>query len=145
MAFIPIKEYGERHGVAAPIMRQRCQRGAFKTARKIGSSWFVDEDEEFVDHRKTLKDGSGPARKIVDSRFPVSWSDEFSGYWPEVKLCSKCAGVIRPRWLDLKLEEWDLLGISYSEQRTTIQYVLRKIYCPRCARRQIEAFDKRHE
>lgn len=146
MALIPIKEYGEMHGVSHGVMRQRCDRGCLKSARKIGNAWFVDEDEAFVDHRKTPEGGSGgPARRLVDSRFPVSWADEFGGYWPEVKVCSKCMDVIRPRWLDLQLEGWDLMDVPYPVMRIRIEAVLKKIYCERCAARVLDAFDKKYE
>lgn len=146
MALIPIKEYGERHGVSHGIMRQRCDRGSFKSARKIGNSWFIDENEEFVDHRKTPKSGGGgPARRLVDSRFPPNWADEFGGYWPEIKVCSHCVDAIRPRWLDLQLEGWDLMDVPYSERREQIKTVLNKIYCERCAARILDGFDKKYE
>lgn len=142
---IPIKEYGEKHGVSHEIMRQRCGRGSFKTARKMGGSWFVDENEEFVDHRRTPSGSGGPARKMLDNRFPVSWADEFDGYWPEVKVCGKCAEVVRPKWLDIQLEGWDLMDVPYPVMRIRIETVLKKIYCERCAARILDAFDRKYE
>jgi hypothetical protein len=39
------------HGKAVSTMRQRAQRGSFKTAKKIGNSWTIDSAEPLVDHR----------------------------------------------------------------------------------------------
>jgi len=146
MALVPIREYGEKHGVSQVLMRQRCQRGAFKTARKLGTDWFVDDEEEFTDHRKTPENGiGGPGRRLIDARFRPSWADEFGSFWPDVKVCSGCVNAIRPKWLDLKLEGWDLMDVPYEEQRPVIQKVLEKSLCERCAERVLEAFDRMHE
>ena len=51
MAEITIKEYAERHGLNHSSLRHRCERGGYKTARKLGRDWVIDEDEVFVDRR----------------------------------------------------------------------------------------------
>ena len=48
---IPIAEYAKLHGKAVYTVRQKCQRGGFQTARKIGRDWFIDRDEPYTDHR----------------------------------------------------------------------------------------------
>lgn len=53
---IPLKQFALEHGITPDTARQRAIRGAYKTAVKIGYSWFISADEEQVDHR--LKDGS---------------------------------------------------------------------------------------
>ncbi len=51
MQMIPLKEYAEMHGKELSTVRQKAQRGGFKTARKIGRDWFIDKDEEYLDLR----------------------------------------------------------------------------------------------
>lgn len=51
MGMIPLKEYAERLGKNPVIVCQKAIRGGFKTARKIGRDWFIDEDESYVDNR----------------------------------------------------------------------------------------------
>lgn len=48
---ISIEDYAVAHGKAVSTMRQRAQRGSFKTAKKIGNSWTIDSNEPLVDHR----------------------------------------------------------------------------------------------
>ena len=48
---ITIKEYAERHGLQHSSVRHRCERGCYKTARKLGRDWVIDEDEVFLDRR----------------------------------------------------------------------------------------------
>lgn len=49
---ISIAEYAEMHGRLPDTVRQKCQRGGFKTARKIGRDWFIDKDEPYSDLRR---------------------------------------------------------------------------------------------
>lgn len=49
---ISLGEWAHIHGIDPATARQRAGRGAFKTARKIGRNWLIDEDEQLVDHRK---------------------------------------------------------------------------------------------
>lgn len=51
---ITLKEYAERHGRALATVRQKAYRGGFKTARRVGRDWFIDEDEPLVDNRRKL-------------------------------------------------------------------------------------------
>ncbi len=51
MALISIKEYAERNGLLHDNVRHKCQRGSYKTARKIGRDWLIDEKEPDKDHR----------------------------------------------------------------------------------------------
>ena len=48
---ITLKEYCLRHNKNHCTARQRCGRGAFKTAQKIGRDWFIEEDEPWIDNR----------------------------------------------------------------------------------------------
>lgn len=51
MAMITLKEYAIRHERNPVVMRQKAQRGGFKTAVKFGRDWIIDEDEPLVDNR----------------------------------------------------------------------------------------------
>ena len=48
---ISIAEYAVIHGVMQDTIKKRCQRGTFKTARKIGKFWVIDKNEPYIDHR----------------------------------------------------------------------------------------------
>ena len=51
MALITIKEYAERNGLRHDNVRHKCQRGSYRTARKIGRDWLIDENEPDSDRR----------------------------------------------------------------------------------------------
>lgn len=51
MALITLKEYALRHGRDPVVMRQKAIRGGFKTTRKMGRDWFIEEDEPLIDGR----------------------------------------------------------------------------------------------
>mgnify|MGYP000917328233 CR=1 FL=1 len=48
---ISIAEYAKIHEVTSDAIKKRCQRGTFKTARKIGRNWVIDKNEPYVDNR----------------------------------------------------------------------------------------------
>ena len=60
---ISLSEYAEAHGRDPATARQMAGRGDFKTARKIGRNWVIDDAEPWPDRR--LKSG-----KYVDWRKP---------------------------------------------------------------------------
>jgi len=49
---ISIVEYAQKHGKEASTVRQKAERGGFKTARKIGRNWIIDSEEPYEDLRK---------------------------------------------------------------------------------------------
>jgi hypothetical protein len=51
MAMIPLKEYAQRHGKHPANAAQKAARGTFRTARKIGRFWIIDENEPYDDAR----------------------------------------------------------------------------------------------
>lgn len=55
MELIPLKEWAKAHNMTPVTARQRAQRGAFETARKVGRDWLIDKDEPYVDHRRKQK------------------------------------------------------------------------------------------
>ena len=52
MALISLVEWAERNGIAPVSARQKAQRGGFKTARKIGRNWVIDDAEGRTDLRR---------------------------------------------------------------------------------------------
>jgi len=52
MKLIAIADYAAKHGIKADTVRQKCLRGGFYSAQKIGKIWAIDEDEPFLDLRK---------------------------------------------------------------------------------------------
>lgn len=50
---ISITEYAKTHGRNRCTVQQKCIRGGFKTARKIGRNWVIDSDEPYSDNRIT--------------------------------------------------------------------------------------------
>ena len=48
---IPLKDYAEHLGKNPQVVYQKAVRGTFRTARKIGRQWFIDENEPYQDAR----------------------------------------------------------------------------------------------
>lgn len=48
---IPLTVYAQRHGKDPATARQMALRGGFKTARKIGRDWLIDDREPYPDRR----------------------------------------------------------------------------------------------
>lgn len=48
---IPLKEWAELNNLSPVSIRQKCARGSFDTAVKIGRDWFIDKDEPNPDRR----------------------------------------------------------------------------------------------
>lgn len=48
---IKLGDYARRLGKRPETANMRAQRGAFKTAVKVGSRWYIDPDEPWVDNR----------------------------------------------------------------------------------------------
>lgn len=55
MAMILLREYAKKHGKTANALRIKAERGNFKTAKKYGRDWFIDENEPLVDLRYSKK------------------------------------------------------------------------------------------
>lgn len=56
---ISLAEYAEKNGRKHSSARCMAIRGSFKTARKIGRNWVIEESEPWPDHR--YKSGFPPA------------------------------------------------------------------------------------
>ena len=52
MAQIPLREYAKRHGVSYPSVLQKIRRGNLN-AKKVGSTWLIDEFEPYIDRRRS--------------------------------------------------------------------------------------------
>lgn len=50
--YITLKEWAEKNGITPDTARQRANRGAFQTAKKIGNLWVISKDEQLIDHRR---------------------------------------------------------------------------------------------
>ena len=53
---ISLAEYAEKRGKSQVTARQTAQRGAFKTAQKIGRNWVIDSEEPWPEDKR-LKSG----------------------------------------------------------------------------------------
>ena len=53
---ISLAEYAEKYGKSQVTARQTAQRGAFKTAQKIGRNWVIDSEEPWPEDKR-LKSG----------------------------------------------------------------------------------------
>lgn len=49
--YVSSAEYAALHGLSHETVKKRCQRGSFKTARKIGRNWVIDKNESCNDKR----------------------------------------------------------------------------------------------
>ena len=49
---ISLVEYAKIHGRDPATARQMALRGGFKTARKIGRNWVIEDSEPYPDRRK---------------------------------------------------------------------------------------------
>lgn len=60
---ISLAEYARLNGIDPATVRQRVNRGAYRSARKIGRNWVIDKNEPHVDHRirsgKHVKENTG--------------------------------------------------------------------------------------
>lgn len=49
---ISLAEYAKKNKRDPATVRQMVLRGGFKTAKKIGRNWCIEDDEPYPDHRK---------------------------------------------------------------------------------------------
>ncbi len=63
MAIILLNDYAKNHGKNPVVVTQKAERGTFRTAKKIGRQWFIDEDEPYIDARVTSGRYVGKPRK----------------------------------------------------------------------------------
>ena len=53
-ALVPISVYAKMHGLDPSTVRQKCLRGGWKTAVKVGTIWLISPDEPHEDLRKKV-------------------------------------------------------------------------------------------
>lgn len=61
---VSLAEYARLNGIDPATVRQRVNRGAYRSARKIGRNWVIDKNEPHVDHR--FKAGKGSNGNATD-------------------------------------------------------------------------------
>ena len=90
-ARVPDNRKQSRHSRAAATVRQKAIRGGFKTARRVGRDWLIDEDEPYIDERFAtpstppdlwLLTNGRHSRTISDAGAVKIGSDEFSALIP---------------------------------------------------------------
>lgn len=64
MMLISITEYAKVHSRDPATVRQKCLRGGFRTARKIGRNWVIESSESYIDER--IKKGGPPNAERPD-------------------------------------------------------------------------------
>jgi len=50
---ISFADYAKMHNIHQDTVRQKCLRGGFKTAQKIGRNWVINSEEPYSDNRIT--------------------------------------------------------------------------------------------
>lgn len=74
---ISLVEYAARHDRTACAARRMAMRGSFKTARKIGRNWVIEDTEPWPDRR--VKSGKYIKKKeddVLESPDPGTVSKE---------------------------------------------------------------------
>ena len=66
---IPIAEYAEIHVASRYSAIQKCKRGGFTSAKKMGRNWYIDEDEPYLDLRFPLDPPREKVRELEDDPF----------------------------------------------------------------------------
>ena len=67
MAQIPLRKYAEQHGVSYTTVLQKIRRGNLN-AKKVGSTWLIDEFEPYIDRRKSGYNQTFLQRRAVRER-----------------------------------------------------------------------------
>ena len=62
MAYVTIKQYAALYGLQHDSVRHKCLRGGYKTARKMGRDWLIDDNEKPRDLRYRKAGGEECAR-----------------------------------------------------------------------------------
>ena len=101
---IPLAEYARNLGKNPDNARQLANRGAFKTAQKIGRDWMVDPAEKWPDRRLKSKDvftrEGAKALTAEERRFylKVEQAKEYSGWRNYPSTCSAIFENIPEEW-----------------------------------------------
>lgn len=52
MDYISLNEYAKLNNKEISVVRKKCEKGHFITAKKIGRNWIIEKNEPYTDHRK---------------------------------------------------------------------------------------------
>lgn len=52
MGMIPLMQYAKKHKKDPCVVRRRVQANRFRTARKYGAHWFIDENESYPPEKR---------------------------------------------------------------------------------------------
>ena len=102
---ISLVEYAQRNGKEASTVRQKALRGGFKTARKIGRNWVIDEDEPYCDNRLRAEDIFTPEADTLDDSereliLKYEQAKEDSGWRRYPDICNAIFSNIPDDWYD---------------------------------------------
>ena len=101
---IPLTEYARNLGKSPDNARQLANRGAFKTAKKVGRDWMVNPSEKWPDRRLKSKDvftkEGAEALTAEERRFylKVEQAKEYSGWRNYPSTCSAIFENIPEEW-----------------------------------------------
>ena len=140
MSFISIAEYAQLHGRNPRTVQQKCIRGGFKTAKKIGRNWVIDSEEPYGDNRRGPKTSLG-------TRICRQCGKTFQGgprawYCPECREERKKEAGRRHKRIGTQRP----LGSVDHCVKCGKEYVVtaaRQKYCPDCAAKAIAEVDRR--
>lgn len=89
---ISLAQWAASAGITPETARQRAKRGAFKTAKKIGRNWVIDEDETLIDHRtkeaQMQQDEIIPSEEDLKKQYAIKVLDELCSRME--KYCDSC-------------------------------------------------------
>ena len=63
MTRIPLTKYAEIHKKDPSSVRKKARMGHFKTAKKDGRDWFIDDKEPYIDKRSEFAIALNKKRK----------------------------------------------------------------------------------
>lgn len=137
---ISIAEYAQLHDRNPYTVQQKCARGGFKTAKKIGRNWVIDSEEPYGDNRRGPKTSLG-------TRVCRQCGNKFLG-GPRAWYCPECRED-RRRESDKKHKRIGTqrpLGSIDHCIKCGKEYVVtsaRQIYCPDCAPLAVTEVDRK--
>ena len=102
---ISLKDYAKKHNREISSVRQKAQRGGFKTARRAGRDWIIDENEPYTDNRikaANLFTKEADGLPAADRRriLKLEKAKEYSGWRSHPSTCSAIFDNIPDDWLD---------------------------------------------
>lgn len=56
---VSVTEYAKLYNKDTSVIRRHCINGKFKTAKKIGNSWVIDDKEPYIENSRNRKKNKG--------------------------------------------------------------------------------------